>query len=362
LHLSPRARGGLEHLSSASLVADPNTLATREGYLDLLSLLAHELFHAWNVKRIRPGGLSPYRYQEENYTRLLWWFEGATSYYDWRTLRVSKICSVAEYLDHLAGEILAIDRVHGRLVQSLEDASFDAWIKLYRPDENTENSSVSYYRKGEIVCALLDIEIRARSLGRASLDDVLRLLWESYGKVSKPVPEDDLLTIFEAATRVSLGDLFDAWIRTPGEIDYDKTLAHVGLRVDRERPETKERGERKSRATLGVRVRTEAGKAIVVTVARGGAAQIAGIDAGDEIIAIGGKRVEAGSLETALGTREPFEEVDVAISRDGRIFALKARLEKARPEKIRLSTRTDASSSARALALAWLRDAHPGLS
>jgi predicted metalloprotease with PDZ domain len=362
LHLSPRARGGLEHRSSASLIANPSGLATREGYLDLLSLVAHELFHSWNVKRIRPAGLSPYRYQEENYTRLLWWFEGATSYYDWRTLRVSKLCTVEEYLDHLAGEILAVDGVHGRLVQALEEASFDAWIKLYRPDENTENSSVSYYRKGEVVCALLDIEIRARSSGRASLDDVLLHLWENYGKVQTPVPEDRIQAIFEEATHLALGDLFDTWIRSPGEIDYDKTLAHVGMRVDRERRDPKDRADKKPRATLGVRARSEGGRAIVAVVARGRAGQLAGIDTGDEIIAIGGRRVETGSLDAALGAYEPLEEVDITIGRDGRIFTRKARLEEARPEKIRISALADAVGTQRALAQAWLSGVHPAWS
>jgi predicted metalloprotease with PDZ domain len=362
LHLSPRARGGLEHRSSASLIASPSAFATRDGYLDLLSLVAHELFHAWNVKRIRPLGLSPYRYQEENYTRLLWWFEGATSYYDWRALRVSKLCTVEEYLSHLAGEILAVDRVHGRLVQSLEEASFDAWIKLYRPDENTENSTVSYYRKGEVACALFDIEIRARSSGRASLDDVLLHLWERYGKARRPVPEDGIQAIFEEATHVPLGDVFDAWIRSPGEIDYDTTLAQVGLRVDRELREGKDRVEKKPRAALGLRVRPEGGKAIVAAVARGRAAQLAGIDPGDELIAIGGARVEAGSLDAALASHAPHEEIEVTVARDGSLVTLKARLEEARPEKIHIVTRSDASDSDRSRALAWLGDAHPSWS
>jgi predicted metalloprotease with PDZ domain len=359
LHFSPRARGGLEHLSSAALIADPSSFATRDGYLDLLSLVAHELFHAWNVKRIRPMGLFPYRYQEENYTRLLWWFEGATSYYDWRALRVSKLCTVEEYLDHLAGEILALDRVHGRLVQSLEEASFDAWIKLYRPDENTENSTVSYYRKGEIVCALLDIEIRARSANRASLDHALFHLWEHYGKPRRPVPEDGFQAILEEATHVPLGDVFDAWIRSPGDIDYDTTLAHVGMRVDRDVREPKDSAQKNPRAALGIRARIEGGKAIVATVARGRAAQLAGIDAGDEIVAVGGRRVEAGSLEGALASRVPLEEVEVTVGRDGRVFTLTVLLEEARPEKIRIRTKADAPDSERSLALAWLGDAHP---
>jgi predicted metalloprotease with PDZ domain len=360
LHLSPRTRGGLEHLSSAALIASSGAFATRDSYLDLLSLLAHELFHAWNVKRIRPGGLSPYRYQEENYTRLLWWFEGATSYYDWRTLLVSGLCTSEEYLDHLASEIAALDRTPGRLVQSLEQASFDAWIKLYRPDENSENSSVSYYRKGEIVCALLDLEIRTRSGGRASLDKVLSHLWKHYGAVGRPVPEDAMQALMEEASGVSLGDLFDAWIRRPGELDYDRVLGQVGLRLEREASSAVRVGEsaldvkKAPRAALGLRLRNESHRTVVAAVARGGAAQLAGIDPGDELISIGGRRIEAGAVDAALSPHAPGEEVEVSASRDGRIVSLKVRLEEARPEKVRIVRRPDASDEARALGVAWL--------
>ncbi|MDP8998980.1 MAG: hypothetical protein M3O46_02600, partial [Myxococcota bacterium] len=151
LHFAPRGRGGLEHRASAALIAPPTSFASRDAYLDLMSLVAHECFHAWNVKRIRPAGLVPYHYEEECYTRLLWWFEGATSYYDWRVLTLSRLCTIEEYLDHLASDIAYLDHTPGRLVHALEEASFDAWIKLYRPDENSSNSTVSYYRKGEVV-------------------------------------------------------------------------------------------------------------------------------------------------------------------------------------------------------------------
>jgi predicted metalloprotease with PDZ domain len=199
LHISPRARGGLEHAASAALIATPASFASRSGYLEVLSLVAHEVFHAWNVKRIRPAGLSPYRYDVECYTRLLWWFEGGTSYYDWRVLALAGLCTVDEYLDHLAGEIAYLDATPGRLVQALEDTSFDAWIKLYRPDENSTNSTISYYRKGEVVCALLDLEIRSRSKGRAGLDTVLAHLWREYGERRRPVPEEGMQAVFERA-------------------------------------------------------------------------------------------------------------------------------------------------------------------
>jgi predicted metalloprotease with PDZ domain len=352
LHLSARGRGGLEHATSAALLASPASFSTRDGYLDLLSLVAHEAFHLWNVKRIRPKGLTPYRYEHENYTRLLWWFEGATSYYDWRVLRLTKLCTVAEYLQHLADEIAYLDATHGRLVQSLEDASFDAWIKLYRPDENSANSGVSYYRKGEMVCALLDLEIRARSQGKSSLDVVLKYLWDEYGARGVAVPEDGMLELFEKASGVKLGDRFDAWIRAAGDIDYDATLAHVGLSVERSaRSET-------AAPSLFVRVRHDGGRSIVVSVGRGGAAQRAGIDPGDEILAIGGRRLEGANVEGALHGRRAGEVVDVLISRDGRTHTKEVTLDPPRLDRVRLVAKESASNEQRAALAAWLGDAH----
>src|SRR6202012_2014403 len=147
----------------------------------------------------KSAGLIPARYDAECNTRLLWWFEGGTSYYDWRVLCLARLCSVDEYLDHLALEVAYLEQTPGRLVHALEDASFDAWIKLYRPDENSANSSVSYYRKGEVGNALLDREIRGRSGGKASLDAVLAHLWSEYGAVGRAVPEDGMQAIFEQA-------------------------------------------------------------------------------------------------------------------------------------------------------------------
>jgi predicted metalloprotease with PDZ domain len=353
LHLSPRGRGGLEHNASAALIASPGSFATRDSYLDLLSLVAHEVFHAWNIKRIRPAGLTPYHYGRECYTRLLWWFEGATSYYDWRVLALSRLCTLDEYLDHLATEIGYLDQTPGRLVHALEDASYDAWIKLYRPDENSANSSVSYYRKGEVVCALLDLEIRARSGGRASLDAVLARLWEEYGAQRRPVPEDAMQSIFERVAGAALGDLFDAWIRSPLDIDYGRTLAHVGLSI--------ERTPRADGAacSLGLRVRSESGRTYVSSVARESGAWRAGIDAGDEILAIGGARVEGTNLEVSLRGRSPGDTVEVVVARDGRLLTKSAALDPPRQDRVRLVARAEASASTRAAFAAWLGQTHP---
>jgi predicted metalloprotease with PDZ domain len=353
LHLSPRGRGGLEHNASAALIASPGSFATRDAYLDLLSLVAHEVFHTWNIKRIRPAGLTPYRYGRECYTRLLWWFEGGTSYYDWRVLMLSRLCTIDEYLDHLAAEIAYLDQTPGRLVHALEDASYDAWIKLYRPDENSANSSVSYYRKGEVVCALLDLEVRARSEGRASLDGVLAQLWEEYGARGRPVPEDGMQPLFERVAGAPMGDVFDAWIRSPWDIDYGRTLAHAGLAIERtQRPEA-------ASCSLGVRVRAESGRSYASAVARESGAWRAGIDAGDEIVAVGGTRVEGTNLEGSLRGRSPGDTVEVVIARDGRLLTKSAALDPPRQDRVKLVARPDAPASTRAVFAAWLGQPHP---
>jgi predicted metalloprotease with PDZ domain len=354
LHLSPRGRGGLEHRTSATLLASPSSFATREAYVDLLSLVAHEALHLWNVKRIRPAGLTPYRYQDESYTRLLWWFEGATSYYDWRVLRLAKLCTVDEYLEHLANEVAYLDATRGRLFHSLEDASFDAWIKLYRPDENSQNSTVSYYRKGELVCALLDLEMRARSIARrASLDDVLARLWTDYGARNEPVPEDGMDAVFESAAGARMSDLLDAWVRSTTEIDYGATFARVGLALQR---------SARSDAplcSLGVRLRNDSGRCVVSAVTRDASAYRAGIDAGDEIVAVGGRRVEGTNVETLLVGRAAGESVDVLVARDGRMLERRATLDGPRLDRVKLVADPDAPADARAAFSAWLGDPHP---
>jgi predicted metalloprotease with PDZ domain len=353
LHLSTRGRGGLEHGAGAALIASPSSFVTRDGYLDLLSLVAHEVFHAWNVKRIRPAGLTPYRYGEECYTRLLWWFEGGTSYYDWRVLALSRLCTVEEYLDHLSAEIAYLDQTPGRLVHALEDASYDAWIKLYRPDENSQNSSVSYYRKGEVVCALLDLEIRARTAGRASLDTVLAYLWRAHGVTGRPVDEDGMQRVFERAAGVSLGDLFDAWIRAPAEIDYSSILAHVGCTVERSA-----RGDAPA-SSLGLRFRSDGGRALVSSVTRGGSAWRGGIDPGDEIVAVEGLRVEGTNLDAALRGRSPGAAVNLLLARDGRMLTVPVVLDGQRHDRVKIAPKPDASGAARAAFAAWLGQPHP---
>src|SRR5918993_499072 len=180
LNLITEASGGLEHLASTVLMTSRWKSRTRKGYLEWLGLASHELFHAWNVKRLRPVELGPFDYEAENHTRSLWVAEGITTYYGDLVVHRAGLSTVREYLDGLSGQIQELQTAPGRLVQSLEDASFDAWIKHYRPDENAPNSAVSYYTKGAVVAFLLDIEIQRASGGARTLDDVMRTAYGRY--------------------------------------------------------------------------------------------------------------------------------------------------------------------------------------
>jgi predicted metalloprotease with PDZ domain len=350
--ITPKNRGGLEHRSSCALTVPASSFDDRKSYLDVLSLVAHEYLHLWNVKRIRPAGLTPYRYEEENYTKLLWWFEGATSYFDWRILRLSGIASSEEYLEHLADEIGRLEDTPGRMQQSASEASFDAWIKLYRADENTVNSTVSYYLKGEIVCAMLDLEIRARTAGERGLDHVLQELWRAYGVEEKPVPEDGLALVVERVAGSSMREELDAWVDGRSELPIGESLAKVGLEIVRDG------NGRKSRGSLGIRLRalSESNcRAIVTSVMRGRPAHKAGLDAGDEIVAIGGKRIEGGKLDSSLAGKTPGTKVEIVNARDGKLRTLEAVLDAPPGDRLRIRTIDKASAAQKALLQGWLQ-------
>lgn len=348
-HVSPRGRGGLEHRASCSLQAKPDRFVSRSGYLDVLSLIAHEFFHLWNIKRIRPEGLFPYRYEEENYTRLLWWFEGGTSYYDWRIPRLAKLATAAEYLAHLADSIARLEDTPGALVHSLETSSFDAWIKAYRPDENSLNSTVSYYLKGEVVCALLDLEIRHRSQGKKSLDDVVRHLVREYGAEERPVPEGKMGDVIAAATGVQVHDCLARWVESAEAIDVNEVLQHAGLVFQRTARDPE-------KPQIGARISIEQGRVMVSAVPHGSAAHEAGLHAEDEIVAIDGKRIIEGRVDAALAGKKPGAKVQLLVARDGLLTTLDAVLEPAARTEARIVARPDATPEQRALYAAWMED------
>ncbi len=325
--------GGLEHRASCTLLSGPSAFHPRKRYEELLELVSHEYFHVWNVKRIRPRALGPFDYEREAYTRSLWVMEGITSYYDRLALRRAGLLPAQRYLEKLGEEWGKLLAIPGRAKQSVAESSFDAWIKLYRPDENSLNSTVSYYLKGSLVVLALDLELRLRSEGARSMDDVMRLLAERIGGAPAGFDDDAVQALFESATGLALGEAFEHLVRGRGEIDLDRRLAWVGLRLEADWDgEPKKAGPSAAPAGqgpgagagagaddappwLGARLNREGARSVVAGVPAGCPAEAGGLYAGDEVLALDGLRVDAGSLPTRLAARRPGDVVTLTVFR-----------------------------------------------
>jgi predicted metalloprotease with PDZ domain len=293
LHLSAQGFGGLEHKDSCSLIYQRFGFRRPEKYHRLIQLVAHEFFHLWNVKRIRPKGLEIFDYEQENYTPSLWFSEGTTSYYDLAIPYRAGIYDTAAYLSALSKEISRYLTTPGRNVQPLSESSFDAWVKLYRPDANSPNAQISYYLKGEMVSLLLDLLIRARHGNHRSLDDVLRQLWQQFGKPEIGFTPEQLQQTIETIAETQLSHFFDRYLHSTEELPFDDFLAPFGLRLQ-------PGGTEAEPPFLGLNLKTEAGRDVVKFVESGSPAQKAGIAPGDELLAIEGIRVSADQLSERL--------------------------------------------------------------
>lgn len=330
LHLISGPSGGLEHRDSTVLAADRWSLKGRE-YESFLGLTAHELFHAWNGKRIRPASLGPFDYLRENYTRDLWVVEGITTYYTDLTLRRAGLISPARYLEKLGEQISRFLQVPGRMVQSLADASFDSWIKFYRPDANTPNATVSYYLKGSVVGLLLDLEIRRRSGNTRSLDDVMRALWERFGARDVGFPEGALESIASEVAGADLTAFFDHAVRGTGELDFPAALAAAGLMlVPRWAPSGAAPPGWKPplEGRTGLQLRLEGGRAVVAHVMAGSAAWRAGVVPGDELVAFDGFRVaDPMWLNARVLERKPGSVVPLVLFRRDELVSVELPIE-----------------------------------
>jgi predicted metalloprotease with PDZ domain len=318
VHVRRGAGGGLEHRNSCVLGATVDDF--RDDYFGFLSLAAHEFFHLWNVKRIRPDGLGPFDYSHENHTRLLWVAEGITSYYEPIFLRRAGFLPPEGMLAYLSSLVRAVETTPGRRVMSLEDASFDAWIKFYRKDENAANSQVSYYDKGAVVALLLDLTIRGRSGGKKSLDDVLRTLYAEFGKQGRNVTPEDFQKVCETAAGDSLEPFFAKYVRGTEELDYDAALKTVGLRLDRGGSESQE-------AYLGANFAADPAGVKVTSVLADTPAYEQGVSANDLIVALDGMRVTSPTeLTNRLSEKSPGETIRLTLFRVDALRTLEIKL------------------------------------
>lgn len=303
-----RGGGGLEHLNSTALQFNRFGFKPKNRYQGFLALVAHEYFHAFNVKRIRPDALGPFDYENENYTRLLWVAEGGTEYYSGLLLRRAGLISDREFLSAKASAIQALQARPGRLEQSLEESSFDAWIKYYRPDENAVNNQISYYDKGEIVNMMLDISIRTASSGTKSLDDVMRALYNDFYKKGKNYTPADFQRICEAMAGKGLDDFFSKYVRGRSDIDYDAIIGGIGLFLKKATPNA-------NKAYLGADLAEDAGRLTIRTVPSGTPAYDQGLNTGDQIVAVDGNRASQTFLQTYINEKKPGDKIRLTIFR-----------------------------------------------
>lgn len=295
LHTAGHGYGGLEHENCCTLLYNRFGFRKEDSYLRFINLVAHEFFHTWNVKRIKPQALIPFDYGQENYTGSLWFSEGTTSYYDQLIPLRAGIYGRQHYLRLVSDSITRLQNTPGRKVQSLYDSSWDTWIKLYRPEANSPNSQISYYLKGELVSLVLDLHIRALSDNGKSLDHVLQILWQKYGQAIPPqgFTEAALHDIIDSVAGVDLGAFWQKYLYGTDEIDYATYLAPFGLGLNIY-------GNEENPPYSGVNLKNTAGEALVRNVDPHSPAQKAGISATDNIIAINGLRVTSESFADRL--------------------------------------------------------------
>jgi predicted metalloprotease with PDZ domain len=311
--------GALEHKNSYLGMTGRYVTRTRGAYMGWLSTLAHEYFHAWNVKRLRPVELGPFDYENENYVKTLWVAEGFTDYYADILPRRGGVSTREEFLDGLSSHVEQVQTVPGRLVTPVDMASFDTWIKQYRPDENTANTSVNYYPKGALIAFLLDAKIRKATNGARTLDTGMQWAMQRYSADKGYTPSQFYAVMSEAAG-VDLKDWFARVAESTEELDYSEALDYYGLRFRPVDPKS-------AAAYIGGGTRNDNGRLIITSVRRGTPALDAGLNVDDEIVAIDDVRVRAGDgLASRLSQYRPGDKITMLVARRDRLMTLNVTL------------------------------------
>ncbi len=347
LHLSAQGFGGLEHKDCCTLNYSRFNFRATEKYNRFMQLVAHEFFHLWNVKRIRPAALEVFDYEAENYTPSLWFSEGSTSFYDLAIPFRAGLYDARTYLRGLSKELSNFLAIPGRRVQPLSESSFDAWIKLYRRDANSNNNQISYYLKGEMVSLLLDLLIRARHENARSLDDVMRQMWQQFGRDEIGFTPDQLQQVITSVADTDLNDFFHHCLHTTDELPFDQYLAPFGLQVKSEEVND-------APPILGMTVKSEHGRDVIKFVEAGSPAQQAGIDAGDELLAIAHLRVTADQLPERLKDYCPGDTIPLTFFHQDELRTVSVTLGDARPQVHQIGAIAQPTGEQQRLFQGWL--------
>lgn len=317
VHNVVNGQGGLEHMNSTTLSVNRWSYSGAE-YIGFLNLVAHEYFHLWNVKRFRPIELGPFNYDKENYTSLLWVMEGFTSYYDELIMRRAGFVSQEEFISKIQNAINYVEGSVGSRVQSVAHSSFDAWIKAYRPNENSSNTTMTYYSRGQIIAAIFDVLIVDKYKGKKCLDDFMRFVYIKYAKeLNRGISDKEFKMELEKFLEMDLSTFYAKYIDGTEIIPYGEYFSKVGIDVTY--TGTK-------RPSFGASVKQEGGNVIVKSVRSGSSAEKAGISVNDEIIACNGFRVDQGSLEGTMNALKENEQVELLINRDDILFSTNVKI------------------------------------
>jgi len=358
LNVIAQGSGGLEHDYSTVLMTDSWQMRYREDYVSWRALVTHEFFHAWNVRRMRPEALEKYDYQKEVYTRELWLAEGLTSYYDNLLLLRSGLISVEEYLKLLAIEFQGYETTPGRYVRTVEQASFDAWIKLYKPNANTINSAISYYRKGSVIGFVMDMAIRRETENRASLDTLMREMYRKYGQPAgegSGYPPDAFENELESIAGSKIRQQATSLLTTTADPEIDAALRWYGLMLDRAPSRTAaENAGQPVPVDFGLVWNKMSPVLVVEAVLQGGTAAQAGVLPADELIAVDGFRVTKETLQDRMQRLVPGEKADLLLVRRGKIMALTVEVQEAIPDKYQISLIPDIKGRQKDRMSEWL--------
>lgn len=345
LHLWSRGGGGTEHINSTIMGARPYSLANPGSYRGFLGLVAHEYFHTWNVKQIRPAGISPYEWSRENYTRELWVSEGTTSYYGRLLLVRAGYIPPQDVIDQLPREIEGERMRPGNRIQSVNESSFDAWVKYWKGGENTYNAESDYYDRGSDASLILDLEIRQRSGNKHSLDDVMRALYQRFPWNGTGYTVEDLQTLCEEFGGGSFASIFRDHIDGTKSFEWEKALSYAGLAVS---------AEPRSAPWLGAATRDQDGRTVIRTVIAGSPAMKAGLNVNDEIIAMDGRRVGTRDLSDRIAARKAGEKVRFTVMRDDRLREFQVVLEANPVPSYRVKKVDKPSALQKAIYESWL--------
>ena len=359
--------GGLEHRWSTALMCSRKDLPRRgvsgvsDDYRTFLGLCSHEYFHLWNVKRIRPARFTPYDLSAESHTGLLWVFEGITSYYDDLFLARSGLITEQSFLELLGRTITRVLRTPGRFRQNVEESSFDAWTKLYKPDSNSINVMISYYSKGALVALALDMTIRKETAGKHTLDDVMRACWTRFGETGEGMPERGLESVARQVTGLELADFFERFVRGTADLPLQGLLRTVGVNMAlRASSGSKDLGGKAAKddsplpTWLGATLVSNGTASRFAKVLAGSPAERAGIAPGDEAVAIDGLRLSAENLDRRLRDHHADDAVTITVFRDHHLMRHRVTLSSPPDDTCVLTIDEDADSGAKAQRKSWL--------